>query len=138
LSLAEAPLARVELPCRDLARQRDFYGRVLGLPRDAAAGGGPAQPVAAFRCGPVRLVLRPRGDALFPAASPAATGAAMLAFPVDPEELERWHRRMMMARVAVLEAPGPGGAPPRLLRVSDPEGNVVELFAGDGPPATPA
>ena len=44
-------------------------------------------------------------------------------------ELERWHRRLLTARVAVLDAPGPSGAPPRLLRVADPEGNVIELFA---------
>ena len=122
MRLEEAPLVRLELPCRDLARQRDFYGRVLGLP---AAGGRQA----GYRCGAIRLVLRPRGDALFASAGAAPGGAALLAFAIDAEELERWHRRMMSARVAVLEAPGPGGAPPRLLRVSDPEGNVVELFA---------
>ena len=44
-------------------------------------------------------------------------------------DLDRWHRRMLTARVAVLDAPGPGGAPPRMLRIADPEGNVVELFA---------
>jgi hypothetical protein len=32
----------------------------------------------------------------------------------------------------VLDAPGSGGAPPRRLRISDPEGNAIELFA---PPA---
>jgi hypothetical protein len=53
----------------------------------------------------------------------------LLAFPVPEDELERWHRRMMMARVAVLEAPGANGAAPRLLRIADPEGNVVELFS---------
>jgi catechol 2,3-dioxygenase-like lactoylglutathione lyase family enzyme len=129
VSLDATPLARVELPCRDLARQRDFYTRVLGL-----AAEGPA----AFRLGPVRLVLRPRGDALFPAAGAPApgAGAALLAFPVEAAELDRWHRRMMMARVAVLEAPGLGGAPPRVLRVADPEGNVIELFAA--PAAAPS
>jgi hypothetical protein len=77
-------------------------------------------------------VLRPRGDALFPRAHearPAPEVGALLAFPVPPDELDRWHRRMLTARVAVLEAPGPAGAPPRLLRVADSEGNVVELFA---------
>ena len=122
MSLGAALLARLELPCRDIARQRDFYGRILGL---APAEGIPA----GFRCGAVRLVLRSRGDALFPAGGQPGEGAALLAFPVEEAELERWHRRMMMARVAVLESPGPGGAPPRVLRVADPEGNVVELFA---------
>jgi catechol 2,3-dioxygenase-like lactoylglutathione lyase family enzyme len=123
LSLGAAPLARIDLPCRDIGRQRDFYSRVLGL---ALAEG----VYAGFRCGPVLLALRPRGDALFAAGGAPAAGAVLLAFPVPDDELERWHRRMMMARVAVLEAPGAGGAAPRVLRVSDPEGNVVELFAG--------
>jgi len=122
LSLGAAALVRLELPCRDIARQRDFYGRILGL---ALAEGIPA----GFRCGPVRLVLRSRGDALFAAGGQPADGAALLAFEVEDAELDRWHRRMMMARVAVLEAPGPGGAPPRVMRIADPEGNVVELFA---------
>lgn len=112
-------LARLELPCRDPKRARDFYGRVLGLQ--------PSGPYS-FALDGVELVLRARGDALFPASGPAG-GGALLALPVAAEELERWHRRMMTARVAVLDAPGPGGAPPRLLRVADPEGNVVELFA---------
>ena len=121
------PIARVELACHDLNRQRDFYARVLGLP--SAQHGNEAR----FRIGQVELVLRPRGDALFPRAAeedrPPPEVGALLAFPVPPQELDRWHRRMMSARVAVLEAPGPAGAPPRVLRVADPEGNVVELFA---------
>lgn len=123
MSLGAAPVARIDLPSRDIGRQREFYRRVLGLAAEEGA-------YAAFRCGALRLVLRPRGDALFPSGgAAAAAGGALLAFAVPDDELERWHRRMMMARVAVLEAPGANGAAPRLLRVSDPEGNVVELFA---------
>ncbi len=119
------PIARVELACRDLPRQRDFYARILGLP---AERGNEAR----FRIGQLELVLRPRGDALFPRATearPPPEVGALLAFPVPPDELDRWHRRMLSARVAVLDAPGPAGAPPRLLRVADSVGNVVELFA---------
>ena len=114
-------LARVELACRDPHRQREFFTRVLGL---APAEAGNA---LRFACGGVELVLRPRGDALFPQG--CETGSVLLAFPVPDAELDRWHRRMLTARVAVLDAPGPGGAPPRLLRLSDPEGNVIELCA---------
>ena len=121
------PIARVELACHDLNRQRDFYARVLGLP--AVQRGNEAR----FRIGQVELVLRPRGDALFPRAAgearPPPEVGALLAFPVPPDELDRWHRRMLTARVAVLEAPGPAGALPRVLRVADSEGNVIELFA---------
>ncbi|TCZ62989.1 VOC family protein [Roseicella aquatilis] len=116
------PLARVELACRDPHRQREFFARILGVT--------PAEPGNALRflLGGVELVLRPRGDALFAAARDAEPGT-LLAFPVEDAELERWHRRMLTARVAVLDAPGPAGAPPRLLRVADPEGNVIELYA---------
>jgi catechol 2,3-dioxygenase-like lactoylglutathione lyase family enzyme len=114
-------LARVELPCRDPLRARDFYGRILGLTPSGPTG---------YVLGHVELVLRARGDALFPLSG--ANGGAMIALPVPEEELDRWHRRMVTSRVAVLESPGPGGAPPRLLRVADPEGNIVELFAADG------
>ncbi|CAA9245519.1 MAG: hypothetical protein AVDCRST_MAG27-1764 [uncultured Craurococcus sp.] len=112
------PLARVELVCHDLARLRDFYGRVLGLP---VTGPG-------FGLGPVALVLRPRGDVLFPAAAAPGEPATLLAFPVEDAELDRWHRRMLTLRIAVLDAPGPAGAPPRVMRVADPEGNLIELF----------
>jgi catechol 2,3-dioxygenase-like lactoylglutathione lyase family enzyme len=115
-----APLARVALPCRDPRRQQAFYTRVLGL---AALPGSPPR----LSLGGVELVLRPRGDALFPQGG--ETGNAMLAFPVPDAELERWHRRMLTARVPVLEAPGHNASPPRLLRIADPEGYVVELFA---------
>ena len=113
-------LARLELACRDTQRQRDFYGRILGLPPLGLP------PASRFELGGVELVLRPRGDVLFPQAGDAG---ALLAFPVPDAELDRWHRRMLTARVAVLDAPGPAGAPPRCLRVADPEGNVVELFS---------
>jgi catechol 2,3-dioxygenase-like lactoylglutathione lyase family enzyme len=124
--LTLGPLARVELACRDPRRQREFYARILGL--------SPAGPVAipagppSFALGGVELVLRPRGDALFQA-NPRGDAGALLAFPVPDEELDRWHRRMLSARVAVLDAPGPAGSPPRTLRIADPEGNVVELYA---------
>jgi hypothetical protein len=76
----------------------------------------------------VVLGRRPRGAALFATARGGAAGT-LLALPVEDAELERWHRRMLTARVAVLDAPGPAGAPPRLMRVADPEGNIIELFA---------
>ncbi|MBL6456737.1 VOC family protein [Belnapia sp. T6] len=118
---ALGPLARVELPCRDPRRLRDFYGRILGLPLSAGDSS------LRFSLGVVELVLRQRGDVLFPFGQSDA--GILLAFPIADAELDRLYRRMLTLRVAVLDAPGPTGAPPRLLRLSDPEGNVVELFA---------
>lgn len=118
------PLARVELACRDPHRQRGFYQRIFGLVPETGAG------AARFSVGGVELVLRPRGDALFPTARAVTEGAAVvLAFAVPANDLDRWHRRMLTAQVAVLEAPGLGGTAPRHLRIADPEGHVIELFA---------
>lgn len=115
------PLARVELACQDPQRQRDFYARLLGI-----TPGATAAPLR-FVLGGVELVLRQRGDALFPLSSGDA--GVLLAFTVPDAELDRWHRRMLMARIAILDAPGPAGTPPRCLRVADPEGNVIEIFS---------
>jgi len=116
----------VELACRDTQRLRDFYARILGLPTLGAAFS------SRFDLGAgVELVLRPRGDALFPQA--AGEPGTLIAFTVPDAELERWHRRALTARIAVLDAPGPMGAPPRCLRIADPEGNVIEMFAATAP-----
>ena len=112
-------LARVELACRDPRRLSEFYATVL----DQLPGSGFGAPY--FWVGQVVLVLRPRGDALFPHSSGAGT---MLAFALPESDLEAWHRRMVAARIPVLEAPGQAGGPPRHLRLADPEGNVVEFF----------
>jgi predicted enzyme related to lactoylglutathione lyase len=54
----------------------------------------------------------------------------MLAFHLDSrDEVERWHRRLLMANVAVLDPPGPLPSGEYALHAADPEGNVLCLFA---------
>ncbi|MCK8787159.1 VOC family protein [Roseomonas sp. NAR14] len=113
-------LARLDLPCRDLARQRDFYTRILGLkPVEEGPEG------ICYGLGTVAFLLRPRGDALFP--SEGGPGL-LLAFPVEEAELDRWHRRVLTNRVAVLDPPRPLPMGGRAVRISDPEGNVIEFY----------
>ncbi len=116
--------ARIELPCRDVPRQREFYAGVMTLKPLGHAG-------LAFDLGGVALVLRARGDALFPASGRGP--GVMLAFAVPPEELERWHRRLMMQRAAILAPPHalPDGR--RALHCADAEGNVVEIYCEAAP-----
>lgn len=115
-------LAEVVIPCRDVIRQRAFYERILERPpADARAG------LVRFDLGAIALVLRMRGDALFPR---EGTPGVMLSFRLATrDELERWHRRLLMAQVAVLDGPAarPGGGMDLL--VADPEGNVLALAA---------
>jgi catechol 2,3-dioxygenase-like lactoylglutathione lyase family enzyme len=121
-------LDRLELPCRDLARQRDFYGRILCL---TALEHGTAHAV--FAIGAARLVLRPRGDPLFPLGTGlGAAPAVMLALRVPSDEIQRWHRRLLTNRVAVLAAPHATPCGRVALHLADPEGNVVELVAESG------
>lgn len=115
-------LAEVVIPCRDVIRQRAFYERILERPPAEARAG-----LVRFDLGALSLVLRARGDALFPR---EGTPGVMLTFRLPSrDEVERWHRRLLMGQVAVLDAPAarPGGGVEML--VADPEGNVLALAA---------
>jgi catechol-2,3-dioxygenase len=116
-------LDAIVIPCRDLHRQRGFYERVLDrVPEETRTGW------VRFDLGHVSLALRARGDALFPR---EGTPGVMLAFRLDSaEELDRWHRRLLMVKVAVLEPPTDLPSGDRALHAADPEGNVLCLFAG--------
>jgi catechol 2,3-dioxygenase-like lactoylglutathione lyase family enzyme len=127
-ALTPEGLDRIELPCRDLARQRDFYGRLLGL-----AVLEESEEHSCYALGPARLVLRPRGNALFPIGTGLGTApAVLLALRVPAEDIDRWHRRLLTNRVAVLDAPHAAGRGRVVLHLADPEGNVVELVAEGG------
>lgn len=114
-------LERVEVPCRDLARSRAFYGRVLGLETLEDRAGR-----VVMALGGLRLALRARGDALF-----ALEGGAgvLLALRVGDDELDLWHRRLRTARAALLDPPAARPEGGRALRLADPDGNVIELVA---------
>jgi catechol-2,3-dioxygenase len=116
-------LAAIVIPCRDLSRQRGFYERILErAPSEERTG------LVRFDLGGVSLALRARGDALFPR---EGQPGVMLTFRLDSaDDLERWHRRLLMAHVAVLEAPKQHRPGEWSLHVADAEGNVLCLLAG--------
>ncbi|MBP0466569.1 VOC family protein [Roseomonas sp. PWR1] len=116
-------LVSIVIPCRDLVRQRGFYERILQRqPTEARAG------LVRFELGHLSLVLRARGDALFPR---EGDPGVMLGFRLESQdELERWHRRLLMAQVAVLEPPTAQDGGGAALHAADPEGNVLCLMAG--------
>jgi catechol-2,3-dioxygenase len=115
-------LAEVAIPCRDLVRQRGFYERILERPPAEARAG-----LLRFDLGAVALVLRARGDALFP--REGAPGV-MLSFRLPSrDEVERWHRRLLMTQAAVLDGPSVAASGAFVLHVADPEGNVLALSA---------
>jgi catechol-2,3-dioxygenase len=116
-------LVSIAIPCRDLVRQRGFYERILQQPPAEARAG-----LVRFDLGHLSLMLRARGDALFPR---EGDPGVMLSFRLESQdELERWHRRLLMAQVAVLEAPTAREDGGTALHAADPEGNVLCLMAG--------
>jgi catechol-2,3-dioxygenase len=115
-------LAEVVVPCRDVIRQRGFYERILERPPAESRAG-----LVRFELGAIALVLRARGDALVPR---EGGPGVMLTFRLPSrDEVERWHRRLLMAHAAVLEGPGPLPSGGFALHVADPEGNVLALAA---------
>lgn len=125
--MSDLQLDSIVLPCADLPRQRAFYERIL----ETKPGFERADWVR-FDLGPVRLALRARGDALFPRASGDA--GVQISFRVtDADTLDRWHRRLLTARVAVLEPPTKKPWGHRTLYASDPEGNVIAIFCDQTP-----
>lgn len=115
-------LDTIVLPCADIVRQRAFYERIL----EARPGFERADWVR-FDLGHIRLALRARGDALFPRGSGGA-GVQLSLRVADADDLDRWHRRLLTARVAVLEPPTEKPWGHRTLYASDPEGNVIALY----------
>ena len=115
-------LAAVVIPCRDVVRQRAFYERILERPPVEARPGW-----VRFDLGAMSLALRARGDALFPR---EGTPGVMLTFRVvSRDEVDRWHRRLLMSQAAVLEAPCLQVSGDWAMHVADPEGNVLSLTA---------
>jgi catechol 2,3-dioxygenase-like lactoylglutathione lyase family enzyme len=115
-------LDAVVIPCRDINRQRAFYERILERP-PAENGAGWLR----FELGHISLALRARGDALFPR---EGDPGVMLAFHLGShDEVERWHRRLLMAKVAVLDPPVTLPSGEFALHAADPEGNVLCLYA---------
>jgi lactoylglutathione lyase len=114
----------VVLLCADPEGMRHFYHDTLGLPihRDQ-------DDWLELRVGSVLLTLRSRGR--YYDGSPPPTGAAsvQLAFRVAPAEVDSCHRELVDCGVPVLEPPTDQPWGHRTLFFTDPESNVVEIYA---------
>lgn len=116
------------LICRNLAGTRNFYRDVLGFPVAYDH-----ERWVEFRVGGTILALRPRGQAPWgdDGPLPSGTAAVQLAFRVPPAAVDECHAELVAAGVPILRGPTDLTTPwrHRTLFFSDPEGNVLEIYA---------
>ena len=116
------------LLCRNLAGTRDFYRDVMAFPLVYDH-----ERWVEFRVGGAILALRRRGQAPWGDDGPLKEGSAavQLAFRVPPAAVDECHAELVAAGVPILRGPTDLTSPwhHRTLFFSDPEGNVIEIYA---------
>lgn len=119
----------------DIGAAAAFYAGVLGLApfpeAIGAAGRGLRLPGGA-----VLLIFDPERSIRRGRAVPThgAIGPCHVCFAIPPESYERWLAHLGAKGVEIEQEitwPGPEGAPARSIYFRDPDGNSVELMAGD-------
>jgi glyoxylase I family protein len=112
----------VILLCGDVSAMNPFYTGVMGFPVYRDWGDW-----VELRVGATLLTLRPRGRDYD---GPATTGASVqLAFRVAPDEVEACYRELAQNGVPILESVMDKDYGHRTLFFSDPENNVLEVYA---------
>lgn len=112
----------VVLACRDLEAARRFYAGVMGFPVTYER-----PDWIRFQAGPVALALRPE-DGFF-SGRRIAGPPVQLAFQVGYGEVDACHRELEMRGVPILEPPADQSWGHRTVFFSDPEENVLEIYA---------
>jgi catechol 2,3-dioxygenase-like lactoylglutathione lyase family enzyme len=115
-------LAHAVLLCRDLDGTARFYRETLGLELAAEVPGW-----LELDAGSTRLTLR-RRDRPYDGDAPAGAGV-QIAFRVEPEAVDAWYERLLLAAAEVLEGPVTTDYGHRTVFFRDPEGHVVEIYA---------
>ncbi|MEO0995260.1 MAG: VOC family protein [Pseudomonadota bacterium] len=115
----------VILLCDDLDAMQRFYTDLFGLAVEEAEPGH----WVSYRLGGLCLCLRPRGRAYDGPAAPPGSAAVQLSFRVPPADVDRAHRTLLDKGIPVIEGPTDQDWPHRTLFFSDPEANVLEIYA---------
>ena len=112
----------VVLLCRDLNGARSFYSEVLGF--DIVYE---RSDWIKFQVGQVALTLRPESGLV--AGRKVAGPALQLAFEVSYEDVNRCYEELKHQGVNIVEGPKDQTWGHRTLFFTDPEGNVLEIYA---------
>lgn len=112
------------LLCRDVDAMTAFYRDVMAFPVIEAR---PSWVV--LKTGGTVLALRPRGRAYDGDGPPPGNASVQLAFRVAPAQIDICHRELIDKGVPILVPPTVQSWGHRTLFFSDPEQNVLEIYA---------
>jgi catechol 2,3-dioxygenase-like lactoylglutathione lyase family enzyme len=117
-------LSYVIILCDDLDRMKAFYRDLFAFAVDSESETG-----LAFRAGSVLLALRKRMRGYDGRGVRAELPGVQLAFRVSPPEVELCYRQLVDKGVEILDPPADQPRGHRTVYFSDPEGNVLEVYA---------
>ena len=117
-------LTYVIILCEDLAGMKTFYQNLFGFPIETES-----EASLAFRAGSVLLGLRQRTRDYDGRGVDAASPGLQLAFRVSPAEVDQCYEQLAGQGVTILEPPTDQPRGHRTVYFSDPEGNLLEIYA---------
>ena len=110
--------------CDDLERMKAFYRDLFDFPVDSESDTG-----LAFRAGSVLLALRKRTRMYDGSGLRTELPGVQIAFLVSPAEVDLCYAQLVDKGVEILEPPTDQPRGHRTVYFSDPEGNMLEVYA---------
>ena len=117
-------LTYVIVLCDDIARMKAFYRDLFAFPIDSES-----KTSLAFRAGSVLLALRQRTRTYDGIGVRADLPGVQIAFLVSPEEVDLCYAQLIAKGVPILDPPTDQPRGHRTVYFSDPEGNMLEIYA---------
>lgn len=117
-------LTYVIVLCDDMARMKAFYRDLFAFPIDSES-----ETSLAFRAGSVLLSLRQRTRAYDGIGVRTELPGVQIAFLVAPEEVDLCYAQLVAKGVPILDPPTDQPRGHRTVYFSDPEGNMLEIYA---------
>ena len=116
-------LAYVIVLCEDIERMKAFYRDLFAFPVESES------PTSlAFRVGSVFLALRKR-TRIYDGRGSIGSPGVQIAFLMTPAEVDLCHKELLDKGVTILDPPKDQPWGHRTLYFSDPESNILEIYA---------
>ncbi len=120
-------LTYVIVLCDDMERMKAFYRELFAFPVDSES------PTSlALRAGSVLLALRQRTRGYDGVGVRAALPGVQIAFLVAPAEVDLCYEQLVAKGIPILDLPTDQPRGHRTVYFSDPEGNILEIYAEIG------